>query len=191
MHLLRHAFPASAGAAGVNAAVHIVGIGSYQAGDSVGWLAVQTMQAGRFAERFPVGSVELRCYAAPVLAVGELAGCERARGVAYRPGQVRRLAVFVDALSGARGRVRRLRAQDLAGGAVPASVHGVSLGEAVALGRALDPGFPEVVVFGIGVGHDLSGVVRGAERFGLDAVLSSLTACVAAEVDGFLRRCRG
>lgn len=170
----------------MNATVRIVGLGSYRGADAVGWRAVRALEARGFAARFPPGIVALRCRATPLAAIAELVGSGQDCG---SPGSARdpacRLVVFVDAVDAApaSGPVLRLPESDLAPDDGSLSVHGTGLGTALSLVRALDPAFPEVVVFGIGAPRALGAAALTAI---LGTALPALTEGIAAEVRRFI-----
>lgn len=149
----------------VRGPVRVVGVGGRAAGDDAVGLAV----LDELARRSLGAGVELHAVADPSDLVPLLEGASR--------------VVIVDAAldPGGAGRVRVLGEASLAGAdARPVSSHGVSVAQALALARTLDPGpGPRVELVAIGVetrtrAIELSPEVARAVPVAANAVLSSL-----------------
>lgn len=160
--------------AGTPAHVCIIGIGSANGLDQVGWKAVEALVAQRFPARFGSGLVALENCPAPAVLPVQLADA--------------RLLVFVDALAGEHeiGTLSRVDPDDIA--AVPDrhSSHGMGLGEAVALCKFLAGFSPRIVCYGIGIG---SNTIVGSEitpEAVVAAVSEKLASALELEIDAFL-----
>ncbi len=159
-------------AAGDTAPVCIVGIGSANGLDALGWKAVEALAAGGFAARFRPGLVRLENCAAPA-ALPALLGATR-------------LLVLIDALPAGDGTVgwRRIERDDIAAMTGGHSSHSLGVAEAVAMCESLVVVPLRIVCYGIGTGPVAAGGPGLAPKGIVSAVIDELANDIAREIRG-------
>ncbi len=158
--------------------VRIIGIGSANGLDQVGWQALEALVACRFPSRFRSGRVTLERCPAPAVLPALLADA--------------RLLVFIDALSGEHeaGTLCRVELDDIRGMRNSYSSHAAGLREAVDLLLSLAEVPPRIVCYGIGVGpHPVAGPAVTADGIAA-AVSDELASALEAEIGTFLAATR-
>ena len=132
------------------AAVQIVGIGSANGCDALGWLAAERLAGNDWASPVPGQVIEISACATPAQLPAMLGAT--------------RLLILIDALlnHGPAGRVLRLHPEELAKAATTSS-HGMGVTEALALIDALYGETVAVVVLGISAGKAPAGSEIAAE----------------------------
>ncbi len=143
-------------------AVRIIGVGSPQAADSAGWIAIEALERQGLAAQYPAGMLSLRQCRAPVHLYQALAGSQ--------------CGIIVDALAGTETEVLRLTPEQLQARTDLASVHGIGVGEALALIQALGSGPAALTVLGIGI--DVQAVPELVEQR-VKELLPDLSQCIA------------
>lgn len=128
--------------------VRIVGIGSPHGADIAGWRAVEALQRGGLAERFPTGLVSLENCAAPVHLYPLVAGC--------------RLAVLIDATAGEACQPLDVEPAALRSATRRHSSHALGVAEMLELLHALSARPPWVLLLGLPIPNGESR--SGAER---------------------------
>ena len=119
-------------------AVRVVGIGSPHGADRAGWVAVEALRRAGLAERHPAGSLSLHQCKVPAALPQVLAGS--------------RCAIVIDAVNGGpHGALLQLSVEQLQTPADLTSVHGIGVGEMLALLTALEAQPPALTVLGIGI----------------------------------------
>ncbi len=150
-------------------AVRIVGIGSPHGADAAGWVAIDALRHAGLVERFPVGLLSLHQCGFPAQLPQLLAGG--------------RCVIVIDAVPGHSAGVRRVDAAQLQNRADLASVHGVGVGEMLALIATLETSPPAVTVLGIGVDPQAS---SGTVQRQVNALLPDLLRGIGQTVAEFL-----
>jgi hydrogenase maturation protease len=148
--------------------IRIVGIGSHNGDDRIGWDAVAALETSGLPGRYPPGMVDVCRCEQPAGLLALLRGIDA--------------AILVDALrSGAApGTLRRLDAHALEGEADQVSSHGLSVAEYLALGRVLGMLPPFLVVYGIEAGQMLAGTAPDAA---LLVTTAQLADAIAQDLD--------
>jgi len=123
-------------------AVRVIGIGSPHGADRAGWLAIDALGRSGLAERYLPGSLSLHQCRTPAALHQVLAGSRR--------------AIVIDALPDGSVSLLQLSPQQLQAHADRTSVHGIGVGEMLALVAALEAHPPAVTVLGIGIAPDAS-----------------------------------
>ncbi|MGB5340340.1 MAG: hydrogenase maturation protease [Gammaproteobacteria bacterium] len=156
------------------APVHIIGLGSPNGLDQVGWRLVDALGEYLPDEYFEPGLVVTGNCAAPALLPAMVADAER--------------VLLVDALSGphAAGAVCRIDPGELARFAGVASSHGIDLQQALLLLESLSVAPPRSIIFGIGTGvHATDNPESGIDTV-TAAALPALVAAVETDIRTFL-----
>jgi hydrogenase maturation protease len=128
--------------------VRIIGIGSPHGADAVGWRAVEALQQGGLAARFPADTVSLENCASPVQL--------------YRLVERCRVAVLIDAVASDARQPMGIEPSLLCRERGGCSVHGIGVADMLELLDALAESPPRVVLFGfpIGAAADQSAPLR-------------------------------
>lgn len=150
-------------------AVRIIGIGSPHGADAAGWVAIEALRDSQLAAQFPTGTLSFHQCAIPVQLPQLLTGS--------------RCAIVIDALPGVTVDVLRLEAAQLQNRADLASVHGVGVGEMLALVTALELPPPAVTVLGIGIAADASPAMLESR---VTSLLPRLLDCIGPTITEFL-----
>jgi hydrogenase maturation protease len=118
--------------------VRIIGVGSPHGADAAGWRAIEALQQGGLAARFPPGTVSLENCAAPVQLYQLVDGC--------------RLAVLIDAVASEAQPAPEVDPALLRREPARYSAHAIGVADMLELLETLAKPPPRVVVLGIAVG---------------------------------------
>ena len=118
--------------------VRIIGIGSPHGADAAGWRAVEALQRGGLAARFPPGSVSLENCPAPVQLYRLLEGC--------------RLAVLIDAVASEARKPLHIEPALLRREPARCSGHGIGVAEMLELLDTVATRPPRVLLLGLPLG---------------------------------------
>jgi Ni,Fe-hydrogenase maturation factor len=150
-------------------AVRIVGVGSPQGADCAGWVAVEALRHSGLPAQFPAGLLSLHQCKLPACLPQLLVGS--------------RCAIVIDAVAGKTARVLRLDAAQLQNRSDLASVHGVGVGEMLALIATLQVPPPAVTVLAIEIDPDAA---PGAADQLVMPLVPDLSRCVGQCIVEFL-----
>lgn len=154
--------------------VHILGLGSPNGLDQLGWRLADDLGKTCLAEYIENRLVATGKCAAPALLPTMVADAG--------------LVLLVDALSGpfAAGEVCRIDPEELVQSDSVSSSHGISLKEALQLLESLSVLSPRIIIFGIGTGVTDTGDPDKIIDRVVDTALPVLAGAVAAEIRNFL-----
>ena len=141
--------------------VCVVGIGSAHGADCAGWSAIEALRHAGLSTRFPPGRVALRQCKVPAQLYVEVAGS--------------RCVIVIDVLPGASTAVQWLSTDELRNYSGLVSVHGIGVGEMLALLDSLVEPPPQVRVLALGV--DAGGDETVVAEF-LRLHLQALSSCI-------------
>jgi hydrogenase maturation protease len=155
--------------------LRIVGIGSPAGDDQAGWLVVQALARGAWAQRCPPGTRLVALDRPGAQLIGHLEGAD--------------VAVLIDALrSGAApGTIHRVRADWLTEPGPLVSSHGLGVASALALARALGALPATLLIYGIEIDPAATG---GAPSEPVRAAVDALAQAIARELPRHLASAR-
>ena len=133
----------------------VIGVGSAQGSDRLGWRVIERLQETGFDRRFAHGTVLLLTCRFPAQLVNMLKECDH--------------AVVIDAVRQPAGQLTEFSTQDLVQTGDGCSSHGIGVGEALALAEELLPDPVPVGILGIGTGRQDDGAMPD-----VDALLPAL-----------------
>lgn len=119
--------------------IRLIGIGSEQGADRVGWSAVEQMREDDFTARFPDGLVTLEICRFPAQLMNLLEDC--------------RYAILLDAVRAPLGTILDIDRRELIMNADMHSSHGIGVGEALGLAERVNVLPERLTILGIGVGE--------------------------------------
>lgn len=149
--------------------VRILGVGSPNGDDQVGWLVIDALEQSGVLEQFPAGWVSLAVLDRPGLnLIHYLADAE--------------FVILVDALCGGGppGTIRRMDGTGLAPGLRGLSTHGFEVAGALALARELGCVPPKLVLYGIEIASAAPGTTVSRS---VRAALPKLVQSIAADLE--------
>ena len=154
--------------------VHIIGLGSPNGLDQVGWRLADQLGRTCLAEYIENSLVATGKCAAPALLPTMVADAG--------------LVLLVDAVSGplAAGEVCCIDPEELVRFDRVSSSHGISLKEALQLLESISVSSPSIIIFGIGTGVPETGDPEKIIDRAVDTALPVLARVVAAEIRNFL-----
>lgn len=144
----------------------IIGIGSAQGSDRLGWCVIERLQEAGFDRRFEPGTVSLLTCRFPAQLVNVLKECDH--------------AVVIDAVRQPAGQLTEFSTKDLVQTGDSYSSHGIGVGEALALAGELLPGPVPVTILGIGTGQQIDNAMPD-----VDALMPALQEQLADAIQAF------
>jgi len=146
--------------------VRIIGLGSPHGADAAGWRAIEALQQGGLAARFPPGAVSLENCPAPVHLYRMVQGC--------------RIAVLIDAVASDAGQAFDIEPELLRSEPARCSAHAIGVADMLELLDTLANPPPRVLLLGLPIG------AGGDRSISLQALLPTLSRRIEQAIGRYL-----